>query len=173
MRSLSSIILFYLSVRPTTSLHAFSTTHFCTEIKSVETLQDVINADADKMSACIKFGGDDDGECASQCDVSAQTSLHANASRHRSSCRIWSLQDLPALNIFANQYVMIDCGGRYFNHHSSLGQLTMGQGSTLHYHNCSLLRYALQDNNRVYNTLQAISSSTIGMNTCQVSVCNC
>lgn len=71
MKSLSSIFLLYLSVRPATGQPGFSTSQFCTEIKSVETLQDVIDADAERMAACIKFGGDDDGECASPCDVSA------------------------------------------------------------------------------------------------------
>lgn len=83
-------------------------------------------------------------------------------------CRVWSLDDSPALDILENQQVVIDCGGKYFNYHSSRGELTMGQGSTLHYHNCSLVNYDFPETNRVYGTLHKISSSTIGMQTCTV-----
>lgn len=81
---------------------------------------------------------------------------------------MWKLEDSPALNIRENQYVYIDCGGRYFNYHSKKGELTMGKGSTLHYYNCSLLDYEFPDSNRVYGTVHAITSSVIGMQACQV-----
>lgn len=72
------------------------------------------------------------------------------------------------MKIKQSQTVVIDCAGKDFSFENSPGILTMEAGSKLQYERCNLLHYSFPEDNAVYDTVHAITQSTIGFRMCGV-----
>lgn len=80
MKTFTVFVVLLASLRSALGQGGISTSHFCTGISSVDTLQEVIYADAAKQSSCIKFIGEDDGQyAASMFELAECHRLHTRA----------------------------------------------------------------------------------------------